>query len=423
MKFLMSTLALALPLMSQAAKLSDYAPYEFEVLFTNPVCAEYKYDEPVEANDGSLLYAKPKNVYCKPSDLARSAARSTSPQRRLIEWISDESTEEVFMAYLSFSNQAVAEALCEAVGRGVKLTVVLDAEPEEEEEGNSLAEGLKRCGRGVKVNYRGNREGLGYAHNKVFMVNPDDRRTVKIVYSSGNMTTGTAIHHENWNFVTTSPRTHFAQAHLCLREALLDHAESKAAFVTFMAECRQAIEVEEEEDIQSYFVPGQGRVAFEALSDLARRASRIDATAHRFSGNFVRLFDELLDAEKEIRLVTDDDMYWSWKLRRDIGRNMRTEAYKVFDLVEKGLDIRFMETNHNQVYLQHNKYMIFELSRRDAVFAGAGNFTSAAFDKNMENFYVVTIPEVVRAFQQQYELFYGEMATPQEKMPKQNVMP
>jgi len=82
-----------------------------------------------------------------------------------------------------------------------------------------------------------------------------------------------------------------------------------------------------------------------------------------------------------------------------------------------------METNQNNVILQHNKYMIFELGARDAVFAGAGNFTSSAFESNLENFYVVTVPEVVRAYQAQYEKFFGEMATPEARMPRDYVMP
>lgn len=409
--------------LAQAANLSDLRPYKFEVLFTNPVCAEYRYPTPLIANDGTTLTAKPRNVYCKPGDLAASAGRSISPQFRLIEWTNDPATKEIFMAYLSFSNDDVARALCTAVRRGVKLSMVLDAEPAEESEGNRLAEGLKQCGTGVQVYYRGNRGGIGYAHNKVFMVNHSDSREVKVVFSSGNMTTGTALHHENWNFVTTSPKSHFVKAHLCLRDSLINSAETKAGFIAAMATCRAAITIAEEDDVKSYFVPGEGRKAFNAIKSMAEAASRVDATAHRFSGDFVRLFDALLTGGKNIRLVTDDDIYWTWKLRRDIGRNMRVEAYKVMDLRAKGLNLRFMETNQNNVILQHNKYMIFELGARDAVFAGAGNFTSSAFESNLENFYVVTVPEVVRAYQAQYEKFFGEMATPETRMPRDYVMP
>ncbi|MBY0515587.1 MAG: hypothetical protein K2P81_01675 [Bacteriovoracaceae bacterium] len=423
MKHFLICSLLALSSLAQAAKLSDFSPYKFETLFTNPKCAEVKYDRPVLAEDGSTLTAKPKDVYCKASDMAPSASRTSSPQFRLIEWIEEPTTKEIFLAYLSFSNKPVADALCAAVKRGMKLTMVIDSAPEEDENGNSMAEGLKKCGTDVTVHYRGQRNGLGYAHNKIFMVNPDDAKEVRLVFSSGNMSTGTAIHHENWNFITTSPKTHFIQAHKCVREGMINHGDSRKEFVAFMSECRKNIKVKEEDDIKSFFVPGQGKEAFATLTDLAKRAKHVSATAHRFSGDFVRLFTELLNLGQDVRLITDDDMYWSWKLRVDTGRNTRLEAYKVLPLRDLGLKMKFMETNQSQVFLQHNKFMVFEMSDEDVVFAGAGNFTSAAFDKNYENFYVIRNEEAVKAFKKQYSHFWNDLATAPEKMPRQNILP
>jgi phosphatidylserine/phosphatidylglycerophosphate/cardiolipin synthase-like enzyme len=423
MKQLFLGTALALMSTAHAAKMSDFSPYNFEVLFTNPVCAEYRYDRPVLAEDGTTLTAKPKDVYCKSSDLAASAERSISPQYRLIEWTNDAKTKELFLAYLSFSNKPVADALCAAVKRGVKLTMVLDSAPEEDATGNALAEGLKKCGTNVTIHYRGQRNGLGYAHNKIFMVNPEDKKEVRVVFSSGNMSTGTVIHHENWNFVTASPKTHFIQAHLCVREGMINHGDSKKQFSDFIATCRKAIPNAEETDLKTFFVPGEGKQAFAALRDLALKSTRVEATAHRFSGNFIRLFTELLTNKQDVRLITDDDMYWSWKLREDTGRNTRIEAFKVLPLRDAGLKMKFMETNHPQVMLQHNKFMVFELGAEDAVFTGAGNFTSAAFDQNFENFYIIRDQAVVKAFQAQYDRMWNKLATPAEKMPRQNILP
>lgn len=423
MKLKAFLLLLALPLFAQAAKLSDYNPYNFEVLFTNPECAEHRYQSPVLANDGTFLTAKPKNVYCKKSDIPMATSRTISPQYRLIEWIKDSNTKELFLAYLSFSNKEVAKALCEAAKRDVKISFVLDAEPEEEERGVPLAEDLKKCGKRVEILYRGNRGGIGYAHNKLMMVNPNDSTEVRLVYSSGNMSTGPSINHENWNFVTTSPQTYFVKVHHCLREGLRNHAETRKDFTAFMASCRKSIGKPEEEDIRTFFVPAEGKLAMEAVRESALAAKNIDAAAHRFSGNFIRLFTELLDIGKPIRLITDDDMYWTWKLRRGVGANMTSEAFKVMPLREKGLAMRFVETNHSEFILQHNKYMIFDLESGNAVFHGAGNFTSAAFEKNFENYYLVTIPEVVAAYQDQYKKYWNEMATPEEKLPVTNITP
>lgn len=423
MKFTCMLAVLTLAGLAQAAKLSDYQPFKFEVLFNNPSCAEHRYETPVLANDGSLLVAKPKDVYCKKSDIATTVSRDVSPQYRLIEWINDPNTRELFLAYLSFSNKDVAAALCEAAKRDVKIDFVLDSDPSEDARGVPLAEGLKACGNKVSIHYRGNRGGSGYAHNKLMMVNPSDATEVRIVYSSGNMSTGPSINHENFNFVTTSPQSYFAQVHRCLQEAQINHADTRKNYTDFMAACRQRIGKPEEEDIRTFFVPGEGRQALKAIREMALRSNHIDATAHRFSGAFLKLFTELLDAGKAIRLITDDDMYWTWKTRTAVGGNMVGEAFKVMELKEKGMDLRFIETNHSERILQHNKYMIFDVDTMDAVFHGAGNFTSAAFDSNFENFYMVTIPEVAQAYQAQYRQYWEKMATPEAKLPVENITP
>ena len=80
MKFIFSILLFLFVCSSSfAAKLSDYRPYKFEVLFTNPVCATYVYDRVVTTHSGQTLEAKPDDVYCKPSDEAASVTRKNSP--------------------------------------------------------------------------------------------------------------------------------------------------------------------------------------------------------------------------------------------------------------------------------------------------------------------------------------------------------
>ena len=402
-----------------AISLKDYKPFEYEVLFTNPECAEYTYPQPVLANNGESLLAKPKNVYCKPADHARSAKRANSPHKRLLDWITHKDTKDIFMAYLSFSNPEITDALCAALKKGTTLSLVLDAKPGET---NKHAESLKECGQ-ASVYYRGNQKGLGFAHNKLMVINPSDAKTIKLVFSSANMSTGTSIHHENWNFVTTSPKSYFAQAHQCLMKGMIENGDSRKEFVAFIDQCRQAIATEEESDIQTYFVPGEGKKAFAAIKEMAEKSTRLNTTAHRFSGIFVALFEELLKAGKPLRLVTDDDMYWSYKTRSAVGRNTNMEAFKVIPMMQRGLEMQFMETNHNSILLQHNKFMVFELAGQDAVFTGAGNFTTSAFDNNFENYYVITIPEVVGAYTQQFDHFWDELSTPVERLPTKDIRP
>ena len=409
-----------------AIKLSDYSPFEYEPLFTNPVCENYKYDRPVFTVSGKNLIGKPQNVYCKPSDEAASVSRKNSPQYRIVEWVSDKNTKELYMAYLSFSAKNVVNALCSAVKSGVKLTMVLDGGEDPANPAiNKDAEGLKKCGEKNQVNvtYRGSTSGLGYAHNKIMIVNPG-AKTTKVLFSSGNMTGGTSINHENWNFITTSGESYFAQAHKCVIESMLEAGDTKANFTKALNACRSKIEAEPETDIQVFFSPVDGPMALVKVTESANKAKLIEAMSHRFSGQMAELFKKLLADKKPIKFILDDDIYWSVKRREDIGRNTSIEAFKLYkDLINPGMKTKFLQTNQNVFQLQHNKFMIFTFERGGAIFNGAGNFTTAAFTKNFENFYYITIPEVVEAYNTQYDLYYDKMATSEEDMPRDYILP
>jgi hypothetical protein len=408
---------------SFAAKLSDIKPYKFETLFTNPECETYKYDRSVITYSGKNVDSKPDNVYCKPSDEAASVARENSPQYRLIEWISAKDTKEIYAAYLSFSNKNIVKAMCRALNKGVKIKLVLDGGSEPEVSLNKDAEGLKKCG-DVEVTYRGSTGGLGYAHNKILLVNPNDLKEVKIVFSSGNMTSGTSINHENWNFVTTSPQSYFAGVHKCVIGAMIVSGDKKANFARHLNACRAEIKAKPETDITVYFSPVDGKEALKKVTESAHDSVLIEGISHRLSGAIAALFSELVKTGKRVRFLLDDDIYWAEKLKKDIGRNTKIEAFRIYnELINKGMNTRFLETNQNVFQLQHNKFIIFTHKNGGAVFTGAGNMTSAAFTKNFENFYYITIPEVIEAYNEQYDLYFDKMATKSEDMPRDYLLP
>ncbi len=409
---------------SYAVKLSDYQPYNFEALFTNPVCETYKYDRAVITHSGQTLNAKPDDVYCKPADEAASVARKNSPQYRIVEWVTAKETKEIYAAYLSFSSKNIVTAMCSALKSGVKINMVLDGGEGPEVAPNKDAEGLKKCG-DIKVTYRGSTTGLGYAHNKILIVNPHDKKTVKVLFSSGNMTGGTSINHENWNFITTSPESYFAQAHVCVIEAMVESGDTKKNFGAHLNSCRSKISAKPESDIQVYFSPIDGKEALAKVTEASEKAKLIEAMSHRFSGAIATLYSTLLKSGKDIKFILDDDIYWAEKLKKDVGRNTKIEAFKIYnELINKGMKTRFLQTNQNVFQLQHNKFMIFTFSNGSgAVFNGAGNMTTAAFTKNFENFYYITIPEVVEAYNKQYDLYYDKMATAAEDMPRDYVLP
>jgi phosphatidylserine/phosphatidylglycerophosphate/cardiolipin synthase-like enzyme len=422
---------------AQAAKLSKSNYFNYEVFFTNPICKEYKYDEAVYSVNGKLLDGKPKNVYCKRGDFDANSKRESSPHFNLKKLINDNEISELFFTFLSFSNSEVSAAICEAIKRNVKVTFIMDSKNQTRSGATRYLDQISKCKpenvpAGTTINkpktfFRGNTRGLGYAHNKLILANYKNSDKVKIVFGSANMSSGTILHHENWHFITTEKETFFYQAHLCLRDGMLNKSKSRSEYKKYIKTCRQKVKdkYEEEEDITFYIVPTDGKEAMDNIVGNIKKAKSLDVAVHRFT--HTTLINTLARASrknKEIRLVADDDIYWSGVQGETVGSNMIFEYYNIIDMVKADINVRYMETNQNSRLLHHNKYIIFNYSDgTGAVHAGAGNFTKAAFSKNFENYYFIKIPSVVETFKKQYNYMFEKLATKYVDMPVQYVMP
>lgn len=398
----------------------------YDVLFTNPLCREYKYAQPLETADGSkTLTGKPKNVYCSRTDIAASAARPESPQNKLLTWITPlGADDEIFLAYLSFSNAAIGEALCQAVGRGTKVTFVLDSP-------STASEKLKTCGGTILL--RGHAGSIGYAHNKVILINPrGDSEHMKMTFSSGNMSSGVVTHHENWHFIEVARDSYFAQAHVCLMDAQIstEASSGRTQYKTALNTCRASIDAPEETDIKAFFIPNRddAKRAEKYMLGAVDEAKRIDLGAHRFGHSklVAKLEDKLEAGAISMRMVADDDLYWLDPVvgePSEAGDNDPFEAVNVSRLETAGGDnfeIRYFETNHAEHLLHHNKYLVYRNASGQAfgLLAGAANLTGAGFNDNFENIYFIKVPHVLSAFDTQFSrVWEGKKATPTEQDP------
>jgi len=403
----------------------------YEVLFTNPICPSYEYapEQDVVSVAGANLSAKPEGAFCTPADAEASGAQTSSPQYRLVEWIAEPDTREVFFSAMSFSNSVITRALCEAIEtRSVKVRFVLD-----ENANPTRAEQLLACkpasgdpADAPEMLLRGHEGNIKLQHNKLVLINPD-AATTRIAFGSGNISSGLVLHHENWHFITLPSSTYFAQAHRCLMDGLIGHASSKSVFSDHIRSCRQAIDATEEGDIKALFIPGESGRATQYLLNGIAQADEIAIAAHRFTHSTIvgRLASRLDSAEPpRMRLVLDDDMYWAGH-GEVTGGNEPFEYDRVSSLVERGADARYVESNHEAHLLHHNKFMVFTMphDQPNATFCGAGNFTKSGMRDNFENFYFITVPEVVERFEQQYEHLFSTLATRVDNMPSKNVLP
>ena len=201
----------------------------------------------------------------------------------------------------------------------------------------------------------------------------------------------------------------------------------------------------EEEDIKVFFAPGGGEAAMKTFLDDIKDSTEVDFAAHRFTLKpLTKALREARYNGTKIRMVFDDDLYLVGERRLTRGMrvpNMPMEYRNVLSILdhnpgstldEFGAEARYMETNHHAHTLHHNKYLIMNNAKREngqpAVFCGAGNFTKAAFSRksgatNLENYYYITIPEVVEAFKTQYDYKWNHLATPYRKLPLRDTKP
>lgn len=271
---------------------------------------------------------------------------------------------------------------------------------------------------------RGNAGGIDLAHNKLFIVNPNSAK-MRIAFSSGNLTSGAVLHHENWHFITVKDSTYFAKVHRCLMKGMIEHGGTRAEFGNHLNSCRANITEPEESDIKAFFAPAEGAKALRLVKEKIESSYLIDIAAHRFSHAKIitSLSTKLLNfPETSVRMIADDDLYWVG-LIGVVFSNDKNEHDRVQMLERQGMNVKYFETNHRDKLLHHNKFMIFNDRNKASVFCGAGNFTTAAFSNNFENFYYIEIPEVVETFRVQYRRMWETMATDPRKMPTRNVFP
>tara|TARA_B100001248_G_C27398870_1_gene468093 strand:+ start:3303 stop:4553 length:1251 start_codon:yes stop_codon:yes gene_type:complete len=394
--------------------------FHYELLFTNPVCETYRYVEEVYSQAGERLFETPKNVYCSQKDREASGYRSNAPQQRMVDWIQWEETKEIFLSFFSFSDARIMEELCNAVNqRDIKVDLLLDAKTS-----RRAAEKLQACvmdnkSHLLKVHYRGYVSGIRYAHMKMILINANEKVN-RLIFGSGNLSSGTVLHHENWNFMQLSSDSYFMQAHHCAMRAMLYAAESSKMFRNFLKNCKQKIQALPEEDALVFFAPAEGKKAERWIVSKLREASSIAIAAHRFSNReIIATLLEKLNEKTPVSLIVDDDMYWVEKGR---GRNTNSkyEVERLHWLLDAGMSLKYMQTNSRARLLHHNKFIILHGSE-PAVFHGAGNITISAFQSNLENFYYFRFPQAVNAFDRQYDKMWQEMATEPMNMPRDNI--
>jgi phosphatidylserine/phosphatidylglycerophosphate/cardiolipin synthase-like enzyme len=395
----------------------------FFVRFTQPACAALpEHDVPA----GALCTGD----YSE-RDFSRAAAGVVD---HLITWIDDataaaEAGREVTitMAYLTWSDGRLYDALCRATAAGVRFEGFFD-----EQSGGSQAPRLASDDACDPENVTVHRLGgvTSYPswrlmHVKLVAID-DGSGTTRMVFGSANLSSyGSSIHFESWVFAEAPTDGHFVASHRCAIDAMREaeeasYPEDAARFEDAYDACVAALAVEPDPRFQVFFSPDRDRAMLGEVVDAMRAAeSRVDLAIQHFSASrlLYQLADNGRDDSLDTRLVLDDDTFYG---EGESGRNDR-EWYDIA-LRDAGIDIRFVQTNSRMQFgkqYQHNKYVVID---DDLVFMGAGNFTDVAFGQNYENFYLLRSPELARTYREHFERLF-EIGRPEGDLPPEPVAP
>lgn len=366
-------------------------------------------------------------AWCESSDAA-AAAKKSGIEDHLESWVNNPKVKSIKMAYFSFSNKNTVRMLCKAaVDRGLKAVLYIH--------GQSIVDNvntLKNCSpQNIQVIERGTTFGTqnGYLqHAKIFLASELENMkpqsdltgqdaadaltsTVYIASSSANMSSyGTSLHFENWMFFDAKANTQMAQKNLCFFKGIENMQNNdRDSYAAIYKDCREKIQAPQNNDIVFYPNPhgGINPEPYRDMLDLIKGANQsIKIGIHRFTstGMFKALADKA--ATIPVDIIMDDDTLRtgvkSGGAALDVGAN-DVQAYRA--VRDGGAKVTFMETNaDSNKHLFHNKFMIVD---DKILFAGAGNFTTTSLNAfgngNFEQFYIIRIPEMVKAYSDAWE--------------------
>lgn len=389
----------------------SHAETQLELMHTKPVCN----------HEGKTP------AWCTYDDLITSSQASGMVDKinSQIDLAVDPVKAKIYVAYFSFSNKPIFKKLCEKAAQGITIEFFLDSSYST----NQLAADLKACGtqQNVNLHFIGQKDTSDanniiwrLHHNKFLIVDPGLTDSVKVNFSSGNLSAyGTSLHFDHWVTVSTERDTNFYKTHLCVVSSMkkavdpdgdgIDNPlDDPNLYRSSMDACLKnisSLSVEEaikEETIAPLFSPNpKNEIATQLVSEIKKvpaGESIRGAIQHFTHSSIAKALVSACERGVTVEMIMDDDVI--------SGESEVPGAQEFFESVLDNtcIKIQFMQTNAAGFQMMHNKFLILGQTR---VFAGAGHFTYAAMTKNYENFYLMQSNDITT----QYKSLFDSMWT------------
>ncbi|MCC6138442.1 MAG: hypothetical protein IT287_07395 [Bdellovibrionaceae bacterium] len=401
-------LSLVLSLVFTFISDANAAVVDLQLMHTKPVCA-HEGKTPAWCTYDDLI----------PSSDASGMVTNINAQ---IDLAVDPLKAKIFVAYFSFSNKPIFKKLCERAAAGVPIEFFLDSSYRE----NKLAADLKACGpnQNVKLHFIGKMDVSNpndiiwrLHHNKFLIVDSGEGESVKINFSSGNLSAyGTSLHFDHWVTVTADRTSNIYQTHRCVVSSMIDaidpdhdgvdsDLDDPNIYRVSLDKCLNSISFMSIEDaitketIAPLFSPNpKNEIANTLVAEIKKlqAGQTIRGAIQHFTHTAIA--KALVDAcgrGVDVQMIMDDDIL--------SGESEVPGVKEFFDsmLDKTCVKTQFMQTNAAGFQMMHNKFLVLGTER---VFAGAGHFTYSAMTKNYENFYLMQSSSIV---QQYTDMFNG----------------
>lgn len=426
------------------------AALEHQVVFTSPTCPAYRYQQPVQQNDGQRRAERFGAAYCTKKDQATLSDESKI-KRIISATMLDPGfrIREMDIAYYILGDDFIAELVCKkyAASPFTLRALISDVAPGRYAASSALdrmqacmGNDFTRHKIGCDVFARLDKEAhvsppcadgrknpelpIQVMHLKLLAMRGDKNGKAQavIITGSGNPGRGMYANFEDWNFITVPENSAFVRRHRCMVDTIIVSERDALPPVRLAGVYKTCIaaQVSEEDNITTLFLPAETAEYRRQLLDAIGRANSISIAALQFKSESLR--DALLAARKRgasVRLLMDDNTYYAALAGKDFDTAL-IEDYRnhIAPLKAQGIELRFLETNHEQSGLRnlvHHRFVIAERGQERQVFTGSAHLIDDALQFNFESQYVFH-DTAADAYRQEFEALWAR-SLPWGKMP------
>jgi HKD family nuclease len=358
-------------------------------------------------------YVRPITTYCTLAEYDLSQPHFF--QAAIERIIAGEKIIAMRMSLYAFSDVSIANRMCKALSPDThELSIMVQRDTGSESALGHLEKCARQLGVGRIAAFQGGMQvgGINSFHPKLVYIETPTRQIALI--GSGNLSSGRK--HTDYVYavdvVRNDQAANGAKRALvtwvgCVTGHINDPSfdSTRNAVLLVRAACDSFDPAE-----ASYLMPGDARQWLARSGFLLGRSDEFRIVSQGFNSADVNYLVRLaIRSGKKVRILLDDDMYWS-SLYPD--RDLMNEPYElneyVLPLIRLGAQVRYVVTNHHDISrnFQHAKVYSFHAQNQGTAMVGSLNATGSALSDNLE-----VMTEIEGTGFQQYNAWFEDLWT------------